>query len=66
MRCVHCNRLLTDPTVTIKTRSGPLYWGPKCARQAGILPSRRARKSIKPRTERATDHAGQLDWIENA
>lgn len=41
IRCTACKRLLGVPAVQIKTRTGSLAMGPKCARRAGLLASRR-------------------------
>lgn len=61
MHCIHCNRPMKEPAVTIKSRAGPIYWGPKCARMAGLLTPRRPER--KARQSRATRHTDQLDWI---
>ena len=68
MHCTHCGRRLIEPTVTIRTKRGPLYWGPKCAAKAGLTnPAKRQiltlKRRVKP-TQRATAHDGQADWID--
>lgn len=32
MRCTRCNKPLFSPTVTVKTRGGLRFYGPKCSR----------------------------------
>lgn len=34
MRCTRCNKPLSVPTVTVKTRGGLRFYGPKCARMS--------------------------------
>lgn len=64
MRCIHCNRPMKEPAVTIKSLAGPIYWGPKCAERAGIrMESRSKGRTANP--QRATDHSAQADWIDN-
>lgn len=76
MHCVHCGRrIFRNPAATVTTRNGALHWGPKCAAKAGLTapPKRRiltltAVLSAKRRTkttQRAADHTGQMDWINN-
>ena len=36
MKCVLCNRPLLTAAVSIPTRGGPISYGPKCARKAGL------------------------------
>lgn len=38
MKCVLCNRPLLTAALSIPTRNGPLAYGPKCARKAGLNP----------------------------
>ena len=38
MKCVLCNRELLTAAVSIPTRGGPISYGPKCARKAGLNP----------------------------
>ena len=60
MRCTMCHRPLSEATVTIKTRGGPLGWGPKCAKKAGLI-------KPKQRMRRADAHkpcAETVDWVE--
>lgn len=47
MKCVRCNRSLLGPTVTVKNRDGEFWYGPVCAKRAGI-------SGIKERRERFT------------
>lgn len=65
MRCIHCNRPMKEPAVTIKYLAGPIYWGPKCAAKAGILRDPKRSKTTHTKPQRATDHTGQADWIDN-
>ena len=37
MKCVLCNRALLTAALSVPTRNGPLAYGPKCARKAGLL-----------------------------
>ena len=37
MQCVLCNRELLTAAVSIPTRGGPISYGPKCARKAGLV-----------------------------
>lgn len=37
MQCVLCGRALLTAAVSIPTRGGPISYGPKCARKAGLL-----------------------------
>lgn len=74
MHCAHCGRtLLRDPAATVTTRDGALHWGPKCAARAGLTnPAKRQILTMIPAmnrraktTQRAADHTGQADWIDN-
>lgn len=59
MRCTMCHRPLTEATVTIKTRGGPLGWGPVCAKKAGLtLPATR-----KPARVKVVRDERQADWV---
>jgi len=61
MRCTMCHRPLSEATVTIKTRGGPLGWGPKCAKKAGLtLPTTRKPARVKVV---ATVDERQADWV---
>ena len=37
MKCVLCNRPLLTAALSVPTRNGPMAYGPKCARKAGLL-----------------------------
>ena len=37
MKCVLCGRVLLTAALSIPTRNGPLAYGPKCARKAGLV-----------------------------
>ena len=37
MQCVLCGRALFTAALSVPTRNGPLAYGPKCARKAGLL-----------------------------
>ena len=37
MRCIRCGKPLFRDAVVIGTRSGPVYWGPECAKKAGLV-----------------------------
>lgn len=41
MKCVHCNRPLTKPAVSIPGRNGLMAWGPKCAKVLRLAASLR-------------------------
>lgn len=36
MKCVLCGRALFAAALSVPTRNGPLAYGPKCARRAGL------------------------------
>ena len=36
MKCAMCNRPLLVAAASIPTRGGPINYGPKCARKAGL------------------------------
>lgn len=57
MRCTVCNRPMTKATATINSRSGPLHFGPECARRAGLTPAavRLAKLRTPTRTRRPAD-----------
>ena len=66
MHCVHCGRrIFRNPAATVTTRNGALHWGPKCAAKAGILRDPKRSKTTHTKPQRATDHTGQADWIDN-
>lgn len=50
MRCERCKRPLNAAAWSIQTKSGPLNFGPKCAKLAGYTraESRRAARVVKP------------------
>ena len=37
MKCVLCGRVLLAAALSVPTRNGPMAYGPKCARKAGLL-----------------------------
>ena len=37
MNCVLCGRALFSAALSVPTRNGPLAYGPKCARKAGLV-----------------------------
>ena len=37
MQCVLCGRALFSAALSVPTRNGPLAYGPKCARKAGLV-----------------------------
>ena len=63
MRCVACNRPLNEPTVWYRSSAGPLAFGPKCARRAGLwpLPAESRPQRRRPRAHAAPPNAHQLD-----
>lgn len=66
MHCTHCGRrIFRDPAATVTTRNGALHWGPKCAAKARILRDPKRSKTTHTKPQRATDHTGQADWIDN-
>ena len=44
MNCVACGRPLFRFAVSVLSKAGPIGWGPKCAKRAGVT---------KPRADRA-------------
>lgn len=40
MKCIRCGRSMGTPAVQIKTRGGLVGWGPRCAKYAGVAPTR--------------------------
>lgn len=70
MRCIHCNRPMKEPAVTIKSRAGPIYWGPKCAAKAGLTKPPRRRiltvmAGVAAKRRRKRPDAVQADWIDD-
>lgn len=64
MICARCNRpLFRLPGVTIPSRSGVLYMGPKCAEIAGLVPAKRPRV-LSASIRAAVRDIRQLDWVE--
>ena len=51
MKCVLCNRPLLTAAVSIPTRGGPISYGPKCARKAGLLQKAGQRTSHVQKTQ---------------
>lgn len=37
MQCVLCGRALFTAALSVPTRNGPMAYGPKCARKAGLV-----------------------------
>lgn len=37
VKCVLCGRALFSAALSVPTRNGPLAYGPKCARKAGLV-----------------------------
>lgn len=37
MKCVLCGRALLTAALSVPTRNGPMAYGPKCARKAGLV-----------------------------
>ena len=37
MQCVLCGRALFTAALSVPTRNGPISYGPKCARKAGLV-----------------------------
>lgn len=50
MKCERCGRPLKSTSVEIKTRFGPINYGPKCARKAGLLTRRKRTRVIEGHT----------------
>ena len=52
-------------TVTVQTRAGRTYFGPKCAAFMGILPSKvTVKASARPAARQAVHDERQTDWLE--
>ena len=51
LRCERCHRPLNAATWSVKTKNGPLNFGPKCARLSGYTPPERTRshKVVQPK-----------------
>lgn len=51
MRCVKCGRTLNAAAISITTKAGPLVFGPKCARKAGLIErTERRPRAVTPAT----------------
>lgn len=37
LRCTECRRALDAPTVTLQSKSGPMFFGPICAKRLGLV-----------------------------
>lgn len=61
MKCARCNRPLIAPAVSIKTRSGPIGYGPKCAAIMGMLLAIRKARANPARKQETSEL--QIDWI---
>ena len=48
--------------VAIQTRAGPMSYGPKCAKRAGMTAKRKRIASRTPAVRRVD--AGQVDWVD--
>lgn len=51
MKCVLCGRVLLTAALSIPTRNGPLAYGPKCARKAGLVQKAGQRTSHVQKTQ---------------
>jgi hypothetical protein len=60
MRCERCHRPISTPTATVRTRGGPLNYGPTCARKGGLMPVRERAACIVATTHRAWADPRQL------
>jgi hypothetical protein len=40
MNCIRCGRALNRAALTIPSKTGPLSWGPKCAKTVEQIPTR--------------------------
>jgi hypothetical protein len=59
MRCERCNRaIINTPAATIKTRHGPINYGPKCAAMMGLVDKQKAKRKA---SEPVQADPGQLD-----
>lgn len=54
MRCQRCQRVMSEPAVTIQSRAGVRGYGPKCARLMGLI-------EPTPGKSRAVDVRGAAD-----
>lgn len=67
MQCVLCGRALFTAALSVPTRNGPLAYGPKCARKAGLMPQAGPRithvqkKAPRPRKAPANTIDGYVD-----
>lgn len=62
MNCVSCGRaILKKPAVTIASRKGPRFMGPKCALKAGLI-ERKRRTKLASTSPIQKDQA-QVDWV---
>ena len=61
MNCAMCGRPLTLPTVAIPTRAGPMAYGPKCAKRAGLIRHKERARKAKPAVHRVD--VRQADWV---
>ena len=64
MKCAMCGRPLTVPTVAIPTRQGPMAYGPKCAKRAGLIRHKEQARKARPAVHR--EDVRQADWIRQA
>lgn len=63
MRCIRCGKPLFRDAVVIGTRSGPVYWGPECAKKAGLVVDRPVRlgKMVVPGDDQEDLFKGEND-----
>ena len=54
LRCTRCHKPLTRPAA----QAGAYAWGPKCARQAGLV--ERKRRKARPQAVRVEEHQMEL------
>lgn len=64
MRCAHCGRALNVPTRTIKTKGGPLHFGPVCARRVFEVETRTVHRVIKFTQRQAEPDPRQLELLD--
>ena len=50
MKCERCGRPLKSTSVQISTRFGPINYGPKCARKAGLVTRRKRTRVVECHT----------------
>lgn len=63
MYCADCKRALLRPALSLQTRSGQLFFGPRCARRYIVRPTRTSFKVLDRRVVQREVDPRQMDWI---